>query len=71
MDSSTGTEQKYCRSCGWVDARRGFHPEYGPTDHCPNGGYDHMLYPSKEEMVELDHEKAFLDTGKELTYLYE
>ncbi|RYJ13296.1 hypothetical protein ELS19_04485 [Halogeometricum borinquense] len=67
--SDSTTEQKYCRTCGWVEPARGFHPEYGPSDHCPVGGFDHALYSSKERMIDLDHERALLQTDKELSYL--
>ncbi len=60
---------KYCRVCGWVEPAEGFHPEYGPTDHCPNGGFDHPLFDSRESMIETDHENALLQTDRELTYL--
>ena len=61
--------QKYCDQCGWVEPARGFHPENGPSDHCPTCGYESRLFESKEQLVETDHENALLQTGRELAYL--
>ncbi|AUV84718.1 hypothetical protein C2R22_24630 (plasmid) [Salinigranum rubrum] len=54
-----GREEKYCRTCGWVTPVRGAHPEYGPTDVCPNcGPFGAGLFESREALVEYDHESA-------------
>ena len=54
-----GRDQSYCRACGWIDPARGYHPEYGPIDVCPEcGPFGPGVFDSRDQLVELDHERA-------------
>lgn len=65
-----GDDQKYCRECGWVVTKRGYHPEYGPKDVCPEcGPFGPGLFDSKEALIEYDHESARLRADMELLHV--
>jgi hypothetical protein len=52
---------RYCRSCGWVEAELGRHPEYGPKPCCPNcGPFGPGLFDNPGELVDYDHESAII-----------
>jgi len=53
---------RYCREHGWVEAVRGYHPEYGPKPVCPDcGPFGPGLFRNPSKLVDYDHETALLE----------